>query len=142
MHLQWLAKLVAASFGLSRVNAARAQSIIDQVPTSLRPDRSEPFAWPTTRRPDQWTGFRRASTDEPRVVEDISLRELGNAMVALSAAASGIEHEEMLHATLALFGGRRLTPGIGTRLAFALQNAVDRGRLEKQANGLLVAAEG
>jgi hypothetical protein len=139
VQLERLAKLVAASFGLTRVNTARMQSIVDQVPAALRPDRSEPFAWPTTRRPSEWTGFRRAKVEEPRLVEEVSARELGNAMVGLAATAFGIDREELMRETLALLGGRRLTPGIEARLASALQVTIDQGRLKEQASGLLVA---
>jgi hypothetical protein len=138
VQLERLAKLVAATFGLTRVNAARTQAIVDQVPPALRPDRSDPFAWPANRRPDTWTGFRRANPDDARLVEEVSVRELGNVMVALAATAFGIEREELLRETLALLGGRRLTPGIEARLASALAVAVDQGRLKEQANGLLV----
>jgi hypothetical protein len=140
IHLDRLAKLVAAAFDLSRVNTSRAAAITAQVPPSLLPDKSEPFAWPSSRRPSEWTAFRRASFDEPRVVEEVSNRELGNAMVAISEASFGIHREELLRETLALMGGRRLTPGIESRLATALKATIDAGRLKEQANGLLVAS--
>jgi hypothetical protein len=99
------------------------------------PDDAEPFAWPTNLRPESWTGFRRAAADDPRPVEHVSLRELGNAMVALAAAGAGMQGKELLRETLAVFGGRRLTPGIHDRLARALESAVVAGRLTRRSDG-------
>ena len=61
-----LARLVAASFSLRRVSAARSDAILRQLPAALRPDRSPPFAWPEHRSVTGWTGFRRASEADPR----------------------------------------------------------------------------
>jgi hypothetical protein len=126
VHLERLAKMVAGAFGLSRVNKARADSILRHLPPELLPDQREPFAWPAQRRPEEWMGFRRAPESEPRPVEHVSLRELGNAMVALCAVSAGMEREELLWETLGVFGGRRLTPGIRRRLEEALALACAR----------------
>jgi hypothetical protein len=72
-------------------------------------------------------------------VEEVSIRELGNAMVALSEASFGITREELVRETLGLMGGRRLTPRIEARLSEAVRSAVAQGRLSEQASGLLVA---
>ena len=102
VHVERLAKLVASAFGLSRVSASRAAAIIDQLPRELR---SGDFAWPAGRHCDSWSGFRR-DADATRSLEHISLRELANAMVALCASTGGMERDELLRETLAVFGGR------------------------------------
>ncbi len=50
-------------------------------------------------------------------------------MVALCAATAGMQHEELLRETLAVFGGRRVTPGIGQRLEWAVEEALKAQRL-------------
>jgi hypothetical protein len=139
VHTDRLAKLVAGAFGLTRVSASRTRDILAQLPRDLVPDRKEPFAWPTDKRPDTWTGFRRATADEPRPIDEISLRELSNAMVALCIAAAGMTEEELLRETVAVFGGRRLTTGISTRVAEALDVAVSVGRLRQAGSGVYSA---
>ncbi len=100
VHLDRPAKLVAGAFGLSRVSTARMESILGELPAALVPDPAERFAWPTTRRPCEWVEFRRAPDDEPRSVEHVALREIANAMVALSAESAGMHEDELLRETL------------------------------------------
>ncbi len=63
-------------------------------------------------------------------------------MVALSADSAGMHEDELLRETLAVFGGRRLTPGITARLRAALQLALRDQRLLAAGNGRLVPATG
>jgi hypothetical protein len=83
-----------------------------------------------------WTAFRTSPGEDSRSVEQIALRELGNAMVALCEAFAGAEEEELMRETLALFGGRRLTTAVSQRLKAALELAQAQGRITV-ASGLL-----
>jgi hypothetical protein len=139
IHVDRLARLIASAFDLSRVSPARMESILAHLPRHYRRDKSEPFAWPDDIDPAQWTGFRHAPELEPRSVEDISLREIGNAMVALCRDSAGMFREELFRETLAVFGGRRLTPGISARLQPALSDAMARGMLSLSSSGLVTA---
>ena len=132
MHVERLAKLVASAFELRRVAASRSSAILDQLPRGMR---AGDFAWPAARRPDEWKGFRR-DPEGTRIVEHVSLGELGNAMVALAVSTGGIQREELLRETLAIFGGRRLTPSIRGRLVEALEGTVSAGDLVAAANGV------
>ena len=137
IHLDRLSKAVAGAFDLSRVNAARAQSILDQLPAGIFIDRADGFAWPASIDPATWPRFRTSATAS-RPVEQISLRELGNAMVGLCSASGGIRREDVFRETVIIFGGRRLTPGISGRLERALETALSDRRLDVRAGGLLV----
>lgn len=139
VQLDRLARLVAASFGLSRVSAARSDAILRELPAGLRPDRSQPFAWPEHRSATSWTGFRRATEADPRPLEQIHPREIGNAMVALCAASVGMAREELMREALACFGGRRLTPAVTARLEEAVQDAVSCGRLAERDGYYMVS---
>ncbi len=48
-----------------------------------------------------------------------------------------MHHDELLRETLAVFGGKRLTPGITARLETALASAMARGRLTSGPQGLV-----
>ena len=58
--------------------------------------------------------------DGGRPVEQVALRELGNAMVSLFGAFAGVEEEELIKEIHALFGGRRLTGVVSQRLRSAV----------------------
>jgi hypothetical protein len=135
VHVERIARLVAASFELTRLNQARIDSLIRAIPQDLLTDPSEPFAWPVGTRPDDWAEFRRANGD-PRALEHVSLREIGNAMIALAREGMGMTAQELTTEALAVFGGRRKTTGIQARLDEALEAAVQRGKLRLGANEL------
>lgn len=121
-----LVKLVAAAFDLSRVSAGRAETIRACLPTAVRDEHG--FYWPPTRARGAWTGFRPAG-DTPRPLDEVSLEEIGNAMVALCRAGMGMARDELVRETAAVFGGKRVTPAIRTRADEALAHALAAGRL-------------
>ena len=91
-----LAKLVARAHGLSRVLDDRVAQINRAVPADLRRDPEEGFVWPERRDPLRWTGFRRttgAAKDRP--LDDMALREIGNAMASIAEHAMGITRDEL-----------------------------------------------
>lgn len=95
----------------------------------LRKDPSEPVVWPPERDPQKWTGYRRTPDGVDRPVEHVPLREVVNAMVASTQASAGMSVEELHREVLAVFGGRRLTKGIASRLDTALSLGMQAGRL-------------
>ena len=131
-----LVKLVASAFDLARVSAGRAEAIRACLPTSVRDENG--FYWPPTRPRGAWTGFRQPD-GEARPLDDVSLEEIGNAMVGLCRAGMGMSREELLKESVAVFGGKRLTPAIRTRVEAALVLAVGRGVLGEDGSGTLLA---
>jgi hypothetical protein len=129
VHADRLARLVAHGFGLARVVDARRAAILAQIPDRVRRDAAEPVLWPARWTPEAWTGFRRTPGGVDRPLEHVALREIGNAMAALTGASAGMDRDELHRATLAVFGGRRLTAGLAERLDTALELAVHTGRL-------------
>ena len=98
------------------------------------------FAWPPTVDPLTWTAFRTSDAEATRPIEHVALREIGNAMVSLCSAYAGMEEEELLRDTLALFGGRRLTSSALARLQSALTLTLEQKRIERAGpTGLLTA---
>jgi hypothetical protein len=125
-----LAKLVAHAYGLSRVLDDRVVQINGAVPADLRRDPEEGFVWPERRDPLRWKGFRRTtSAAKERPLDDVALREIGNAMTSIAEHAMGITRDELAKEAYRVFGGTRVTPTARERLDRALDVVVQEGRV-------------
>jgi hypothetical protein len=134
-----LVRLVAAGFGLHRVLAARHAAILAQLPVGLIADRASPdFAWPASLDPLTWQGFRRTPDGVERPLEQISPREIGNAMVALCAAAAGMTTDQLWAGTLEVFGFTRRSAAQVARMEAALELVLESGRLSRRSDGVLI----
>jgi hypothetical protein len=129
IHPDRLAKLVAGAFGLNRVAESRRKAIRRLVPAEYRRRSSDPegFYWPAGLDPETWRVLRCPVDGESRPIDEISLIEIGNAMLVIAEQTGGIEAEELKCEALALFGGKRMTAGIEARLGKALEKAVGKG---------------
>ncbi len=135
IHQDRLAKLVAASFGLSRVNDDRKHDIWHALKTECQPADGEGFYWPPGVEPKQWPFARVPEPGQSRTLEEISLVEIANAMRIVAEESAGMVEEDITVAALNLFGGRRRTDSVRARLASALTSAVERGVLEQNTDG-------
>ncbi|MEO6794220.1 MAG: DUF3320 domain-containing protein, partial [Mycobacterium sp.] len=142
IHPDRLAKLVAGAFGLNRVAESRRKAIRQLVPADYY-RRSEPegFYWPTGIDPESWREVRCSVDGENRPIDEVSLIEIGNAMLVVAEQTGGIEAEELKREALGLFGGKRMTAGIEARLGEALERAVGKGLLVESGAGLIRRAE-
>jgi hypothetical protein len=138
VQLDRLARLVASSFGLSRVTPARAAAILDQLQSDLVTS-GDGFVWPRDLGPTTWTGYRRAASGTTRALDQVSLREISNAMVVLVRASAAVVEADLLRATLAELGRARMTPTNQARLLAALHTTVEDGRLRASPDGLVRA---
>lgn len=130
-----LARLVAASFGLSRVNDERKRAIWRALRVEgHQPDR-DGFYWPAGTAPDGWPYARVAAPGPARPIEEISVVEIVNGMRVVAEQSAGLDAEELTRDTLHLFGGRRRTEAVRGRLEAALTDAVQRGVLELNPDG-------
>lgn len=132
-----LAKLVAGCFGLGRVNEDRRRSILQLVPREYGRSNGERFYWPAGVDPETWRIVRRPPEGSNRPLDEVSLAEIGNAMVVVTEQAGGIAPDELKRDALNMFGGKRITVTIGSRLDEALQRSLDRGFLRRTATGVL-----
>jgi hypothetical protein len=123
-----LARMVAAAFDLSRVNAKRVDSILSQTPKELRRGPERDVFWPSRINPETWMEFR-GDARAQRAVEHIPLTEIANALATLCQEAGGIERAEALRAALLEFGFVRMTQGVTTRMEQALTLGQKSGRL-------------
>ncbi|WP_168929653.1 DUF4011 domain-containing protein [Nocardioides sp. GY 10127] len=131
-----LARLVAASFDLGRVSAKRQAAILAVAPGRVDEDG---FVWPRDLDREHWADFALPGPGGSRPVAQVSLRELGNAMVALCAVSAGVRTSDLPLEVLRLFGGTRMTPAASARLEAGVAHAVAHGRLKEDASGYLHA---
>ncbi|MHA7987819.1 DUF3320 domain-containing protein [Rathayibacter sp. CAU 1779] len=110
VHQDRLARLIAAAFGLGRVNDARAKSILRCAPTELRPQDGEGFFWPADIVPSAGQIVRRASAGEQRSIDQVSLIEIANAMRIAADTSGGMDGMTLWPTAWATTGGasRRL----------------------------------
>ena len=135
-----LALLTARCFGLTRPPRWRIENLLRLIPVDLLRDPEEGFVWPIGRDPMLWQGFRTwEGTLKERPLEEIPLREIGNALTAIARSAMGIDVEELLRQTLKVFNGTRLTDAPRQRLLAALTVARDRGQVDVTGTVVTVA---
>jgi hypothetical protein len=130
IHQERLAKLACAAFSLNKVNAQRANSVLDVLDTSVHRIDDDGFIWDASVDREEWSEFRTNGQDVDRKPEHISVAELRNAMVEIVRLSGGISVSELHRETIKIFGGKRRTAGITARLDEGLQYGVDTGRLE------------
>ena len=140
IHRDRLAKLVASGFCLTRVNEDRKRAILQVVPAEYRRQVEPDFYWPTEVDPDSWRIVRVPPSGLSRSVDDVSLTELGNAMIVVAERGGGIGLDELKREALSLFGGRRMTEAIGARLEQAFRQALTKGTLLSDGSGLIIPA--
>lgn len=119
IHLDRLAQLTAASFGIGRLHANRAAKINHQVKAAgLTIDKAK-FVWPDGVDPDLWQEFRPNTSQVDRPFLFISPVEIANAMRFLKNRKPGLSSAELDCATLRTFGRKRRTQQFATHLAKA-----------------------
>ncbi|WCI09630.1 DUF3320 domain-containing protein [Arthrobacter sp. OVS8] len=130
VHQERLAKLACAAFSLNKVNAQRANSVLDVLDKSVHHCDDDGFIWDASIDRDEWSEFRTNGQEVDRKPEHISVVELRNAMVEIVRLSGGISVSELHRETIRVFGGKRRTAGITSRLNEGLQYGVDTERLE------------
>ena len=139
VHKTRLVKLVAESFGLSKVHAARSEAILRHLPTEFVRKSDRSCAWPTSIDPDGWRVARQSSPGDGRNLDHVALEEIANAMAIVAELSGGMGREEIKREALGVFGGKRMTEGISSRLDKAIERGVKTGRIERDSRGLFVA---
>jgi hypothetical protein len=116
IHIDRLARLAAASFGVQRLWPAREKKLIYQIrQTGLLVD-DDKFVWPTDLDPGTWSEFRPNDSTVDRPFTEISPVEIANAMRLLKTSAPGIGAADLDAATLQTFGRKRKTKQFAAHL--------------------------
>lgn len=119
IHVDRLASLIGASFGVRRLHAARAKKIIYQTGAAGIHIDADKFAWPEGVDSETWTEFRPNSSHVERPFHNISPVEIANAMRFLLEQTPILTDSELEVATLQTFGRKRRTTRITAHLATA-----------------------
>lgn len=119
IHVDRLAQLVAASFGVHKLHARRAGKIAYQVKASGFSIDKAKFVWPNGIEPESWTEFRPNASHVDRPFLFISPVEVANAMRFLKRRKPELTDAELDSATLQTFGRKRRTPQFAAHLAKA-----------------------
>ncbi|MGN6221885.1 MAG: DUF3320 domain-containing protein [Microbacterium sp.] len=139
IHKMRLARLAAESFGLNRVAAARADAILRCLPQEYLRTSDRSCAWPTGIDPLEWRDVRRSQPGDRRNIDHVPLEEIANAMAVVAELGGGMNVDELKRESLALFGGKRLTEGVSSRLDAGLQRGLETGRIERGDRGMFQA---
>ncbi|MDE0546352.1 DUF3320 domain-containing protein [Microbacterium sp. C7(2022)] len=139
IHKMRLARLAAEAFGLNRVAAARSDAILRCLPQENLRASDRACAWPTGIDPRDWREVRRSQPGDGRNLDHVPLEEVANAMAVVSELGGGMNEDELKRQALALFGGKRMTEGVSSRLDAGLQRGVETGRIERDDRGLFRA---
>lgn len=119
IHLDRLAQLTAASFGVQRLWPAREKKLTYQIrQTGLVVD-DDKFVWPSGLDPKAWAEFRPSDSTVARPFTEISPVEIANAMRFLKERTPGISDADLDAATLQTFGRKRKTKQFAVHLGKA-----------------------
>lgn len=119
IHLDRLAQLTAASFGVQRLRSGREKKLTYQIrQTGLLVD-ADRFVWPNDLDPTAWSEFRPNDSTVDRPLVQISPVEIANAMRFIRAHQPGLDDAALDGATLQTFGRKRRTKQFAEHLARA-----------------------
>jgi hypothetical protein len=130
-----LAKFVAACFGFNRVVSGRVAAINGiGFPGQVRD--KEQFLFPKAQNPETYSGWRKSPAGSGRSIQDVSIREIKSAMIAISDVAQGVQREDLIRETSRVFGVQKTSKEIAARLETAMDSAIAKGELVEE-NGYL-----
>lgn len=116
IHLDRLAQLTAASFGVQRLWPAREKKLIYQIRQAGLLIDGDKFVWPSDLDPKTWREFRPNDSTIDRPFTQISPIEIANAMRLLGTGTPGISDGELDAAALQTFGRKRKTKQFAAHL--------------------------
>ena len=119
IHIDRLAQLTAASFGVKRLWPAREKKLTYQIrQTGLEVD-ADRFVWPNDLDSTAWGEFRPNDSTVERPFTEISPVEIANAMRLLRRESPGLSETDLDSATLRTFGRKRKTKQFAAHLTRA-----------------------
>ena len=126
---QRLAKFVASCFGYSRVVTSRVEAINGMRLDGHSRDQ-EGFLYPHKTDPRQYNDWQKSEPGFGRNASEISLREIGNAMVAIATAAQGVSLDQLVKETTRVFGIQKVSKDTAARFEQAVKLAFMQERLK------------
>ncbi len=133
-HRDRVVSLVARAFDLTRVAGWRADAILATV--GIRPEVI--WLWPASINEATWRGFRRTKDARDRPLDHVPEAEIVNAACAVALTTRGAGRDDLVKATLSIFGISRRGARTGALVEDAIDRALASGRLRLDGD-LLVA---
>ena len=119
IHIDRLAQLTAAAFGVNRLHSSRSLKIIRQIKSAGLTLDQHKFVWPDSVDRNNWDEFRPNGSNTNRPFLQISPIEISNAAKFLKRNASALTQEDLETQTLQTFGRKRRTKQFAQHLALA-----------------------
>ena len=117
--LDRLTRLVGRGFGLGKVVASRHKKIERQVRNADLFVDGHDFVWPTPADAEEWKAFRVDNATRLRKFEEISPREIANALSRVRSDDPTLDDDAQEIAALKLFGRQKKTQGVRRQLDLA-----------------------
>ncbi|ORA16381.1 DUF3320 domain-containing protein [Mycobacterium asiaticum] len=130
IQLDRLARLIAQSFGVTRLHHARSKRIVQQIKGLGYDIDNDKFVWPPTIDRSTWTEFRPNPSSTDRPFEEVSPVEIANA-ARLLLREGPLDLENLEDRMLRTFGRSRRTKAIKAHLKKALDYARSAGIVAK-----------
>ncbi|MEO5831901.1 MAG: hypothetical protein ABIR83_00840 [Nakamurella sp.] len=134
IHIERLARLIAASFEIRKLSPSRVTDIAAVIPKSTVRTEDGTVCWPARIDPAAYEGFRSSPEPELRPTEHIPRHELANAMRDVIELQGPTPTAELFGITRRIFGGKRVTANVEARMTSALDEAVSEGRLVRDGD--------
>ena len=145
VELDRLARLACNCLGLTRVPVERLTAMKKLVSaTSRKKDKIGIFCWPSSKNSDKWDGYRTSheSDGRERKIQEISVREFGNALVDTVDRATAIGYEDAMKEVARIFGFKTLTAKTAEVVELAFKAAIDAGRVKRSDSNELRLSSG
>ena len=134
-----LIRLTGAAFGFARMTEARSAELMKLKLPMVKRDK-ESFSYPEGIDPLGYSETRPADKNATynRSIDEVSLPELGNAMVHIVEQSVVLSTDLLWSETVRWYGGLRVTEGIRARLMLALKACKKLNRLHQDGDDIRI----
>lgn len=134
-----LYKTVLSAYGISR-SGTRAEALLDSVlgriMHSETSDNGVIFIWKPEQKPDEYEIFRVADSNaDKRNIDDIPSNEILNAVIQILCEQGSMLKSDLIKETSKKFGFTRTGSLIEITVGFAVENAINGGKLSVSQDG-------
>ena len=137
LDLAMLLRKIAPRLGYAKPHQNTKDAIDALIPkTRTNEGEDRVFIWPDGVDPSTYNLFRTPDPGEgTRTLQEIPLREIGNAIVYALSDEYDLEYDELFERVVHIFGGKKRTAKARTYFDLALQRALGDKRIDKDGLG-------
>lgn len=137
---QRLAKFIGSCFDFKKVSGPRVEAIAG-ISFPRQGKDIEGFLYPVDEPWEIYASWQKSDPGTGRPASDISLREIGNAMLALIHAARAISPEQLIKESSRVFGIQKVSKDIQERFEMAVGLAMKQERITFDGDYIEAAGE-